>query len=484
MPPTSKTANSIANSGANWAFGGVPMGNTGIGVPRPGPMSSFAQTIGASSQPSTPLDLSEFPSLSENQPHQSQSTSTAAGARNIGPSTNMRLTQQSSISTQQHLGAQIPSQQQQEDLFNSAQIPSSQGVFRFGNPNTAIQNSQSNGVDEFPPLNRNINGEIGQGRGYGLIQNSGFSAPSNGLSFNSTNPTSTPSCGLLSAISNSARNSSGSISVDRLASSVNPSSVWNSRSPTDSNRTGLNTVPECEPSDAQALSNAKLGDQEVTSLTTDTFPDPSTSQRSQNLDSNGQCNSEETGDGREVHDVMAGMSEIDKWGLKGFSMMMNNYPAYAALVTGSDLTSLRLDLSSSENISNQVYSLWENEPPRLAMPPYKLPDCYTVTNVAQLETKMTNFNDEALLFMFYSNPGDLQQVMAAQELHNRNWRYHKKLQLWLTKDEMMVPQTIGNGTERGYYIFFDIKNWQRERREFTLIYEDLESLPNANPRLG
>jgi hypothetical protein len=29
---------------------------------------------------------------------------------------------------------------------------------------------------------------------------------------------------------------------------------------------------------------------------------------------------------------------------------------------------------------------------------------------------MTNFNDEALIFMFYTNPGDIQQIMAAQEL--------------------------------------------------------------------
>lgn len=92
---------------------------------------------------------------------------------------------------------------------------------------------------------------------------------------------------------------------------------------------------------------------------------------------------------------------------------------------------------------------------------------------------MSNFNDEALIFMFYSNPGDIQQVMAAQELHNRNWRYHKKLQLWLTKDDLMVPQVIANGTERGYYIFFDIKQWHRERREFTLVYDDLETLPNG-----
>jgi len=51
----------IAGNGATWAFGGgVPMGNAGLGNPRTnnGPMSSFAQTIGGSSQPATPLDLS------------------------------------------------------------------------------------------------------------------------------------------------------------------------------------------------------------------------------------------------------------------------------------------------------------------------------------------------------------------------------------------------------------------------------------------
>lgn len=50
----------IANNGATWAFGGVPMGGAGLGNPRPnnGPMTSFAQTIGGSSQPATPLDLS------------------------------------------------------------------------------------------------------------------------------------------------------------------------------------------------------------------------------------------------------------------------------------------------------------------------------------------------------------------------------------------------------------------------------------------
>lgn len=46
-------------NGATWAFGGSPMGNSGLQNARSNaaPMSSFAQTIGAS-QTGTPLDLS------------------------------------------------------------------------------------------------------------------------------------------------------------------------------------------------------------------------------------------------------------------------------------------------------------------------------------------------------------------------------------------------------------------------------------------
>ncbi|KAI9746185.1 MAG: hypothetical protein M1818_000866 [Claussenomyces sp. TS43310] len=95
---------------------------------------------------------------------------------------------------------------------------------------------------------------------------------------------------------------------------------------------------------------------------------------------------------------------------------------------------------------------------------------------------MSSFSDETLMMMFYGNPQDIQQMIAAQELTNRNWRYHKKLQTWLTKDEMMVPQPLGAGTERGYYIFFDYKLWTRERRELVLNYDDLEPVPiSARP---
>ncbi|CAG8949256.1 hypothetical protein HYFRA_00004881 [Hymenoscyphus fraxineus] len=485
----------IASNGATWAFGGgVPMGNAGLGNPRPnnGPMTSFAQTIGGSSQAAAPLDLSEFPSLSNNQTQPSQSTWAATGNRNLGPSANLRM-QPSALSSQQQQQQQMNTQQQtqqqqQDDLFNSSsQLPSNQGGFRFGNQNAVGQTSQPNTADEFPPLNRNANGEIGQDRGSNLIPNVGFGAPANGLGFGSANPPQpSRNNGLLNALSGSGRAPPGNhITPTGLPGASNP------RQQTDPSQ-GQGGVGE----DSSPFSNSQFPS---TSSRENTTPHPAmpsrTNPRADGLPQHSEMvgsqshtaepgspssqDADEPEPGQRAHDPLAHMSEIDKWGLKGWSFMMNNFPDYSALVNGSSITNLGFDLTSPEPFSSEVYSVWDNEPSRPSIPQFSIPECYRVHNVNSLESKIQNFNDEALIFMFYSNPGDIQQVMAAQELHTRNWRYHKKLQQWLTKDDMMVPQTLGNGTERGYYIFFDIKLWQRERRELTLIYEDLESLPSG-----
>ncbi|KAI9054611.1 hypothetical protein LZ554_001764 [Drepanopeziza brunnea f. sp. 'monogermtubi'] len=478
VPPGGK----MASNGATWGFGAVPMGSAGLGNPRSNnPMASFAQTIGGSSQPSTPLDLSEFPSLSNNQAQPSQAAWAASGNRNLGPSANMRLQQQPGISSQQQLNNQQQTQQQHDDLFSSSsQLPSSQGGFRFGNQNAVGQASQSNPVDEFPPLNRNANGEIGQDR----ISNAGFGAQQNGLGFGSANPPQqSRNNGLLSALSGSNRVTSGS----RVASPGSISGLSNSRAAIESSRQGQGVAENNANKFASAQFNSSIQQPQVQPQREENkIPSPNMSRtdappqqdaaHSQNINSSASSshsNADESG--LEVQDPLPGMTEMDRWGLKGFSFMMNNFPDYAALVTGTEMATFGFDLNSTENISSQVFSLWDNEQPRPMVPRFTLPECYTVENIAQLDTKMDNLNDEALIFMFYSNPGDLHQLMAAHQLHHRNWRYHKKLQLWLTKDDVMVPQPLGNGTERGYYIFFDIKQWHRERREFTLIYDDLEN---------
>lgn len=69
-------------------------------------------------------------------------------------------------------------------------------------------------------------------------------------------------------------------------------------------------------------------------------------------------------------------------------------------------------------ISTQIYSLFDDNPPRPTVYANKirLPDCYNVTNVQPIESKIQSFNEETLFWIFYSCPADVKQQMAALEL--------------------------------------------------------------------
>lgn len=187
--------------------------------------------------------------------------------------------------------------------------------------------------------------------------------------------------------------------------------------------------------------------------------------------------------GSVVKDPLAGMAPIDKWGLKGLRTLISSNPGYSMAMSGLglDLASLSADLSSNELLSTQVYSLFDNAAPRPAVPKFRLPECYKVSNVGPIENKITSFNEETLMWIFYSCPNDIKQQLAAIELTNRNWRWHKRQQVWLTKDDLMMPQVLSQSHERGYYIIWDPANWRKERttREITLNYADLDNTPIA-----
>lgn len=93
-----------------------------------------------------------------------------AGSRNLsGP---VQRNQPTPVSSQQ------PGQ---DDLFSasSSRMPSAQGSFRFGTQGNIQPPSQvpPTTVDEFPPLNRSANGEIGSERGASLMSSLGFGPP-------------------------------------------------------------------------------------------------------------------------------------------------------------------------------------------------------------------------------------------------------------------------------------------------------------------
>ena len=47
-------------------------------------------------------------------------------------------------------------------------------------------------------------------------------------------------------------------------------------------------------------------------------------------------------------DPFEGMTDRDRYGLKGLRVMMNSYPDYAAMMQGIDPADLGLDMSSTE----------------------------------------------------------------------------------------------------------------------------------------
>ncbi|KAK0352740.1 transcriptional regulator [Friedmanniomyces endolithicus] len=173
------------------------------------------------------------------------------------------------------------------------------------------------------------------------------------------------------------------------------------------------------------------------------------------------------------------------------------------VMLGQDLSTLGMDLDSPDPIyptftpfplppersSGSNFDFFE----RNVVPDFTLPSAYTVTNVPPLERRMGAFSDETLFSIFYQNPNDYRQELAAIELTARDWRWHKILRQWLQKDTREVSTgslpivdlaptlpvaaptvRLGERTERGVYVFFDAMNWQRQRREFVLDYGELD----------
>ncbi|CAG8572923.1 9541_t:CDS:2 [Diversispora eburnea] len=176
----------------------------------------------------------------------------------------------------------------------------------------------------------------------------------------------------------------------------------------------------------------------------------------------------------------SGVASADGFGLLGLlSVIRMTDPDLSMLALGSDLTTLGLNLNSPDALYATFTSPWaeNNQVAGMIEPEYHLPSCYNVQPPPPAQSKIGSFSDETLFYIFYSMPRDILQEAAAQELYNRNWRYHKDLRLWLTKEQGTEPFTKTQAFERGNYIFFDPSSWEKVKKDFLLMYESLEERP-------
>ena len=172
----------------------------------------------------------------------------------------------------------------------------------------------------------------------------------------------------------------------------------------------------------------------------------------------------------------------DSFGLLGLqSVVTQQHDSQEAvnlmsLMRGFDLATLGLHVVQSEPIHPTMSSPWSDTPP-VVQPDFGVPQCYSVQSPRLNFQAFQKFQLETLFYVFYSMPRDVLQVAAAQELYNRDWRFHKQLQLWLTKIPNKEPTVKHPTFEKGTYKVFNFQTWaQEEREDFVLEYGQLEEM--------
>ncbi|KAF8333569.1 uncharacterized protein EI90DRAFT_2916367 [Cantharellus anzutake] len=170
------------------------------------------------------------------------------------------------------------------------------------------------------------------------------------------------------------------------------------------------------------------------------------------------------------------ISPADRWGLLGLLAVIRSAdPDTALLGMGTDLGAVGLDMGNLDNLYSALITPWSDASAALAVEPdFHVPACYNVQPTLPGPTKAASFSDETLFWMFYSSPRDVLQEVAAQELYNRNWRFHKDNRLWLTKESGTAPSVKTATYERGIYTFFDPENWERVKKDSVIVYDLLE----------
>lgn len=97
---------------------------------------------------------------------------------------------------------------------------------------------------------------------------------------------------------------------------------------------------------------------------------------------------------------------------------------------------------------------------RAYLTPPQLPMCYYMQPPALKTGHLSKFLLETLFYIFYALPRDVLQAYAAQELYQREWRYHSELKLWFKR---AGPADGITNTASGslQYLYFDINSWER-----------------------
>ncbi|KAM7254359.1 hypothetical protein ACFE04_028591 [Oxalis oulophora] len=180
-----------------------------------------------------------------------------------------------------------------------------------------------------------------------------------------------------------------------------------------------------------------------------------------------------------IKSMQAAQSPSDPFGLLGLlSVIRMSDPDLTSLALGIDLTTLGLNLNSTENLHKTFGSPWSDEPAK-GDPEFNVPQCYHAKPPPALhQGYFSKFTVETLFYIFYSMPRDEAQIFAANELYNRGWFYHKEHRLWFIRVPSLEPFK-SNQFEKGSYHCFDPNTFETVRKDnFIVQYDMVEKRPS------
>jgi len=169
----------------------------------------------------------------------------------------------------------------------------------------------------------------------------------------------------------------------------------------------------------------------------------------------------------------------DRFGLLGLlGVIRMTDQDLTTLALGTDLTTLGLNLNSPESLYKTFGSPWADAPSRPEAE-FQVPSCYLHLPPRLQPGYFGKFQQETLFYIFYSMPGDEAQLLAADELANRGWWYHKEMKTWIRRIPNTETTAKSDRFERSSFYVFDPTVWDITVKEgFGLSYDALERAPN------
>jgi CCR4-NOT transcription complex subunit 2 len=131
------------------------------------------------------------------------------------------------------------------------------------------------------------------------------------------------------------------------------------------------------------------------------------------------------------------------------------------LALGADLTSLGLDLNHADPLHASFAHPWGDRPVTSGEPAFSVPACYREPHPALKTGHFSKFDAQTLFYIFYAMPRDILQAYAAQELHAREWRYHRDHKGWFK----LQAAAAGGGkpgapSAASQWVYWDIGAWE------------------------